>query len=128
MYDPENLRSSGKDFLNLSEKLLKTLEKVQRFEEQEGIAIMNLMKSIQQGLSGGAYSELTDSDVSEVLQSVFPFYKGGTPSVYNSGISTEIKSDLKKTSQDMRKIGIAMNNSASKAIAEDRTEANSFKL
>ena len=128
MYDPENLRSSGKDFLNLSEKLLKTLEKVQRFEEQEGIAIMNLMKSIQQGLSGGAYSELTDSDVSEVLQSVFPFYKGGTPSVYNSGISMEIKSDLKKTSQDMRKIGIAMNNSASKAIAEDRTEANSFKL
>ena len=86
------------------------------------------MKSIQQGLAGGCYSELSDSDVSEILRSVFPFYKGSTPSVYNTDVSIEIKADLKKTSQQIRKIGIAMNNSASKAVAEDRSEANSFKL
>lgn len=128
MYDPANLQASARDFINLSEMLLKTLQKVQQFEEREGFAIMNLMKSIQQGLAGGCYSELSDSDVSEVLQSVFPFYKGSTPSVHNTDVSIEIKADLKKTSQQIRKIGIAMNNSASKAVEEDRSEANSFKL
>jgi len=127
-YDPATLNASGRDFINLSEALLKTLRNLQNFEEREGIAIMNLMKSIQTGLNGGCYSELSDSDVTEVIQSVFPFCKGNTPSTYNTDISMELKADLKKSSQNIRKIGIAMQNSATKAVDEDRAEANSFKL
>ncbi|MGU9540059.1 hypothetical protein ACQX0N_14220, partial [Clostridium tepidum] len=64
----------------------------------------------------------------EILQSIFPFYKGQTPSVYNIDVSIELKANLKKTSQYIRKVGMAMQNSASKAVAEDKTEASTFKL
>lgn len=127
-YDPSTLNASGRDFINLSESLLKTLRQLQNFEEREGMAIMNLMKSIQNGLNGGCYSELSDSDVTEVIQSVFPFCKGNTPSTYNTDVSLELKANIKKASQNIRKIGIAMQNSATKAVDEDRAEANSFKL
>jgi len=127
-YDPTILSASGKDFINLSESLLKTLRQLQNFEEREGLAIMNLMKTIQNGLNGGCYSELSDSDVTEVIQSIFPYCKGNTPSTYNTDVSLELKANIKKASQNIRKIGIAMQNSATKAVDEDRAEANSFKL
>lgn len=128
MYDPANLQQAGNDFTHSAEQLETLLKRLQQFEEQEGLAIVSLMKSIQQGLNGGCYSELTDSDVSEVLQDVFPYYKSGSPSTYNTDVSIELKTNLRQTSKQYRKVGNAMKQSAAKAIKEDREEANSFKL
>lgn len=127
-YDVKSLKDHANNFSSFSSEILDISKGIQKYEEQEGMVIYNLLRSIRNNQSGGAYSELSDSDVEDVLRTTAPYFENGVPRCYNKAIADEMKSKLTKTSTQIGQLGRALSESAHNAEQEDSTQANSFKL
>ncbi|MDA9471481.1 hypothetical protein [Enterococcus sp. 5H] len=126
LFAPTLLRATAAQYDDMKSTALGIKKTIEQYEWDEGEEIMALQKHIRSEASGGAYSELEDHEIQDILKAVAPYSKGDQYYAHNPEVVSELKSKMVSIGDNLGEFAQSLRMAAVKAKASDEQIATSF--
>ena len=100
---------------------------IEQYEWDEGEKVIALQKHIRDESNGGAYSELEDHEIQDILKAAAPFSKGDLYYAHDPAIVKELKTHMATIDDKLGELAGSLQMAASKAEKSDQEIAEGFK-
>jgi hypothetical protein len=126
LFAPALLRATAAQYDDMKSIALGIKKTIEQYEWDEGEEIMALQKHIRSEASGGAYSELEDHEIQDILKSVAPYSKGDQYYAHNPEVVSELKDKMVTIGEKLGEFAQSLRMAAVKAEAADEQIATRF--
>ncbi|GGC90899.1 hypothetical protein [Enterococcus wangshanyuanii] len=126
LFAPTLLRATAVQYDDMKSTALGIKKAIEQYEWDEGEEIMALQKHIRSEASGGAYSELEDHEIQDILKAVAPYSKGDHYYAHNPDVVKELKAKMVSIGDNLGEFAQSLRMAAVKAEASDEQIATSF--
>ncbi|MBO0474566.1 hypothetical protein JZO86_12745 [Enterococcus ureasiticus] len=126
LFAPALLRATAAQYDDMKSTALGIKKTIEQYEWDEGEEIMALQKHIRSEASGGAYSELEDHEIQDILKSVAPYSKGDQYYAHNPEVISDLKDKMVSIGDNLGEFAHSLRMAAVKAEAADEQIATRF--
>jgi len=126
LFAPALLRATASQYDEMKSTALGIKKTIECYEWDEGEEIIALQKHIRSESVGGAYSELEDHEIQDILKSVAPYSKGDMYYAHDPEVVKELKDKMLDISDQLGSFATSLRMAATKAEESDEGIATSF--